>query len=195
MAFPFPAPCTGAVPDDNVCHLLYKRFDLPWHIQEHCRLVCLVAEEIAAMAIRAGYQVNLPLVRAASLLHDLGKGYALKFGGNHCQLGASWVFAETGNFALAQAVYHHVSWPGELDIENFFLPLLIIYADKRVKHDQLVTLDERFADLLLRYGKTEERRQVMNRSFVQIRNIERLFSKFVKEDLNAYPFNCRRVVK
>ena len=36
--------------------------------------------------------------------------------------------------------------------------LIVNYADKRVKHDQIVTIQERFEDLIDRYAKTEQHR-------------------------------------
>ena len=40
-----------------------------------------------------------------------------------------------------------------------------MYADKRARHDQFVTLEERFEDLLVRYGDTEEHRQGIRQSY------------------------------
>lgn len=95
--------------------------------------------------------------------HDIAKTWTILHGGAHDQLGAAIVREETGNPLLAQAVLYHVQWPweeGPLAPENepLRLPLLVAYADKRVRHDRLVSLEERFDDLLNRYGDNEEHR-------------------------------------
>ena len=90
---------------------------------------------------------------------------------------------------------HHVYWPGELDPERHFLPLAVIYADKRVRHDDLVSLEERFDDLMDRYGKNERSRDWIGRSRQQNRDIENLLSAFLGEDIHAYPFDRRRLVR
>ncbi len=100
-----------------------------------------------------------------------------------------------GNPHIAQGIIHHVYWPGPLDLERHFLPLAVIYADKRVKHDALVGLEERFADLFDRYGHTPQSREWITRSLNQGRELERLFSTFLGEDIHAYPFDRRRLVR
>jgi hypothetical protein len=139
--------------------------------------------------------VSQQTLRSAGLLHDLAKTYTVRYGGNHCQLGAAWVMALTGNPAIAQAVRHHVVWPGLVDIRAHFLPLVIIYADKRVKHDHIVTLPERFSDLLHRYGTSDARIASMHRSFAQVEHIETELSTLLEVDLHAYPFDSRRMVQ
>ena len=165
------------------------------NIAVHSSLVAGIASWIGHRAVSRGLHIPLQALRAAGLLHDLAKTYTVRYGGNHSQLGAAWVMALTENPAIAQAVRHHVAWPGPLDVRTHFLPLVIIYADKRVKHDQIVTLDERFADLLDRYGGSAERVASMRRSFAQIEHIESELCSLLEVDLHAYPFDSRRMVQ
>ena len=58
-----------------------------------------------------------------------------------------------------------------------------MYADKRARHDQFVTLEERFEDLLVRYGDTEEHRQGIRQSYAQGKAIERSMSLILGRDL------------
>jgi hypothetical protein len=61
--------------------------------------------------------------------------------------------------------------------------LLVNYADKRVKHDQVVTLEERFWDLADRYGHTLERKSRLQENLdLYLRLENRIF-----EDLNIQP--------
>ena len=60
----------------------------------------------------------------------------------------------------------------------------VMYADKRARHDQFVTLEERFEDLLVRYGDTEEHRQGIRQSYAQGKAIERSMSLILGRDLS-----------
>ena len=90
---------------------------------------------------------------------------------------------------------HHVSWPFELDIERYFLPLAVLYADKRVSHDRLVGMRERFVDLMERYGRTSEIAARIRLTQAQALTIEAEFSRILGVDLNACAFDCRGLVE
>jgi putative nucleotidyltransferase with HDIG domain len=174
----FPPNAGWLVPDEAACVRMWDGYSMLPHIRAHCRAVCGVAGEIARRAADRGWDVSPDMVKAAALLHDIAKTYSIRYGGGHAQLGAAWVREETGNQALAQAVLFHVSWPWEegplAPLTNpLRLPFIISYADKRVRHDQIVTLEERFADLQDRYGKTERHRTAIRRNQEQALCLER----------------------
>lgn len=162
---------------------------MPGHIRAHSGMVARVATHLAVLAHEAGLDVNVAEVRASALLHDIAKAYTIYHGGNHSQLGASWVVDVTGNPALAQGVMHHVYWPFDLRLSGHLLPLAVIYGDKRVAHDHIVSLDERFQDLLDRYGKTPLIRERIAATHEQAVDIERLFSQTLKVDLREDTFD------
>ncbi len=162
------------VPGEDACHALWDAYAMPEHIRAHSTLVAGIAVALADLAVAAGMGgVHPATVRASGLLHDIAKDYTIRHGGNHAQLGAAWALAATGNPAIAQGVMHHVHWPWGEDLGPWFLPLVIIYADKRVKHDRMVTLEERFDDLIDRYGRTERIRERIRESHHQATTIER----------------------
>jgi hypothetical protein len=49
---------------------------------------------------------------------------------------------------------------------------LLSYADKRVLHDRVVSIDERFAYLYERYGRDEQALQRISRARVRTQEIE-----------------------
>ena len=132
---------------------------------------------------------------AAALLHDLAKTYTIRHGGNHTQLGAAWVVQETGSPLIAQGVLFHAFWPWELDIEAWPLPLLVQYADKLVRHDQVVDLKARFTDLMERYGKTERARESIAQMEADAMAIEHILITTYKVDPYAYSADCGRLVQ
>ncbi len=183
-------------PDVELCKDLWRRYEVPAHIQDHCRGVAMVAASLAEALKESGAEICIKTTLAAGLLHDIGKAYSLKYGSSHCQIGAAWVMRETRNQQVAQAVYHHVRWMWEVDVWNdAWLPaLLITYADKRVRHDQVVPLEERFADLTRRYGKTEESCRSINASLQQGKAIEAALSKRLGVSVDESSFNSRWLV-
>lgn len=189
------APSCGIIPSDTQCHAWWNDFAMLDHIKAHSQLVAEIATELAHLAVKYKPDTDpdsfVQSVRAAALLHDLGKTYSIKHGGNHCQYGAAWTMQLTGNPAIAQGVMHHVCWPGVPDPHTFFLPLALIYADKRVMHDQLVSMDKRFEDLLVRYGRTDHARTMISASFAQGKRLETILGSYLKKNLETYFPHCQ----
>lgn len=173
----FPYKEEWNVPTIRECYRIWEKYQMMHHIREHCLTVARVALTLAERFGLAGYPLREDMVLASALLHDIAKSYTIYFGGDHALLGAAWVMQETQNPAIAQAVLAHVIWffdEGEQAIENnpCTLPNLISYADKRVRHDKVVSLSERFQDLLKRYGTSEEKIRLINMNYAQSQKIE-----------------------
>lgn len=182
------------VPDDEQCYRYWEQFDMLENVADHSRMVARVATFVARKAREQGLDVDVPTVRASALLHDIAKTYSIKHGGNHSQLGGAWVTELTGNPAIASGVTHHVYWPFPMNIPDYFIPLAVIYADKRVRHDGIVTIESRFKDLAERYGTTEYIRQRIRMTTNQAVRLENKLSEILKVDLNACDFDSGRLV-
>ena len=180
--FEFPASPSWSIPDERQCVRLWDKYGVMPHIREHCRAVASIAVELTRRALErglipAGRPLDIPYAFAGGLLHDIAKTYTIRHGGSHAQLGAAWVREETGNPALAQAVLWHVSWPWsdrELDdvADPLRLPIIIAYADKRVRHAEVVSIQERFDDLMVRYGISDEKREILAGYFAHTQAVE-----------------------
>jgi putative nucleotidyltransferase with HDIG domain len=126
------------------------------NIREHSFRVMEVAGYLGDALVAAGCDLHLPLIAAGALLHDLGKTPCLGTLINHAELGAG-ILEELGFFQVAQIVREHVHLDGGiLDPRPLREAEVVNYADKRVLHEAVVTLEDRFADLLVRYGRTPE---------------------------------------
>lgn len=193
MPASYPYDVNWTIPSREECFGYWEEFNLPGHIREHSRMVAVVAEKICRLA-RDDIPVPAEAVIACALLHDLGKFYCIEHGGCHNQLGASLVMDLTGNPAIAQGVMHHIYWPGEIDLDKFFLPLVIIYSDKRVKHDRIVPLENRFEDLFSRYGINGRMNGLIRKSWNQATAIQNELNKKFRTDLNACAFDRGRMV-
>ena len=146
-------------PTLSECLDLMTAYRMLPNIQEHCFRVRDVALMVGKNLLSAGVVLDLHLLEAGALLHDIAKTASLKNGGEHARLGAEWL-NDLGYPAVAEIVREHVwlsrdpagPWPlREVEIVN--------YADKRVLHNLVVTLNQRFVDLISRYGRTPEIRQ------------------------------------
>lgn len=189
------------VPDETDCLKLWDRYHMLPHIGRHSRVVADMAEALARRSVERGLAGPelVALAKAAGLLHDIAKSYSVQYGGSHAQLGASWVIASTGHRRLAQAVYHHVEWPWPLPEKLASGPLaplfFVIYADKRAKHDTLVGVDERYDDLMIRYGKTEHTRAAIERGRKHATTIERVLAAQLEFPLHESTAVGGRLVK
>ncbi len=168
---------------------------MPEHIRRHSEAVARVARDIATYAIERELSVHMGALYASALLHDIAKIYTVQHGGDHAQLGAAWCMQELENPYIAQGIMHHVWWPWEVVLDTYFLPIVILYADKRVCHDRIVTLTERYDDLLVRYGVTEASRRYILRSMKQAKAIECALSARLEIDFDAYSFDSRWLVQ
>ena len=66
--------------------------------------------------------------------------------------------------------------PGRCQKISYIRFFSVIYADKRARHDEMVSLDERYEDLLVRYGKSEHSRAAIHRGWEHSKTIERVLS-------------------
>lgn len=133
----------GAIPTIQECEtLLAKEFAADAPLIKHCRAVSRLALSLARQLNRAGCSLDLDLLAAASLLHDVARGRK-----NHALEGAA-MLSEIGYGAVAEIVAVHmdiVVKHGEPIGESEVLYL----ADKMTRRDRYVTLEERFAQRLL----------------------------------------------
>jgi uncharacterized protein len=165
------------VPSKGECLDLMKRYNGRENIIQHCIKVAEVALSLSTALNRKGEDLNLNEVEAAALLHDITKAESLDSGEDHSLTGYR-LLRKLGYPRIAEIVRQHVfllkdpesPWISEEEVVN--------YSDKRVRHDQVVTLRERFEDLRARYCRDEEGREWMDRMESLSNRIEKkIFSK------------------
>lgn len=122
------------------------------HIIAHSLEVARVALFISIELNKMGQNIDLRLVEAASLLHDLTKTECLKTKEDHALTGSK-LLREMGFERVGDIVAEHILLSRHQDPFAVSEEEVVNYADKRVKHDRIVSLNERFEDLCNRYGK------------------------------------------
>ncbi len=139
-------------PSEATCRRILDDHRVPAHIRRHSRRVANVARRIARELVEhAAEPLDLTLVSAAALLHDIAKAPCLGSSRDHAAEGGR-VLRAIGLAAVGEIVERHVTL-GAFDPAGPVTEAEIVnYADKRVRFEQVVTLAERFEDLLERYG-------------------------------------------
>lgn len=129
---------------------LLKKYKLPDNVVAHLLAVNRIAMDLARKINARGHKVNLELVDAASILHDIDKMQSLKEG-NHGALSRKILegegYPEVAIIAESHVLYNIISLGGLPCIEA----KIVFYADKRVNHDKVVSISERFKYFRERY--------------------------------------------
>ncbi len=145
------------LPSIEYCFKLMHEMGMMEHIIHHSIQVCRVATFIADTLKKQDIPIQRELIIVSSLLHDITKTRSFKTKENHAETGATLLkklgYPQVG-YIIGQHVrlerYSFETLPYEAEIVN--------YADKRVLHDQIVSLKERMNYILKRYGKDKESR-------------------------------------
>jgi len=176
------------IPTRRRCLDLMKQAKMPEHIQKHSLVVAEIAVYLGGLLYQNCTCLNLPLLEAGALLHDIAKDRALATGERHEKVGAKMV-EDWGYPLLSPIVKEHVVLDRTVLHGPITESLLVNYADKRVKHDQIVSLGDRFFDLIDRYAKTEEHRAWLLEKF----HLYGLLESKIFEHLTLNPNDLCRV--
>jgi len=150
------------IPDREECLRLMERHGMLENIIVHSLEVTKVALFLSLELNQKGQTIDLRLVEAASLLHDIAKTICITTKEDHTQAGYH-LLKEIGYERVGEVVAQHVWLKKEGDSSSVSEEEVVNYADKRVRHDQIVTLEERFLDLKNRYGKDQRSIDYLNR--------------------------------
>lgn len=165
---------------DEQIQVLINEFHVPMHVRRHCERVTEFALMLSKRFVAAGEKIDVELIKAAALLHDLvrvadfrtfnpekfpdpvtnedievWKKLREKYGHLHHAVAGAQILEERGYPAIANLIKKHRFLQIE-DSFNSWEEKIVYYADKRVKHDKIVTLEERLNDGKIRNKPTLE---------------------------------------
>lgn len=166
--------CDLRIPSEDECYAIIKHADIPIKVIKHCRQVAQISCVLGSYLIRAGCQLNLDLIKAAALLHDLAKGQS-----QHALVGARMLVDYP---EVADIVAEH------MDIclvpEQPLTEKEIVYlADKLVMNDQIVPLRDRFAGPLEQHKNNQEIYQKITQRFYNAEKIQTKIEQITKMPL------------
>jgi len=144
------------IPTVGQCFRLIDEQRMLANIRDHSIIVARIATRLAEELQATGHKLSVPLVTAAALLHDIGKTACLDSERDHAAYGREICLAH-GLDELAEIVGGHVRFQDN-SCGTFSEYDIVFYADKRVTHEQVVSLDEREVYILERYGRNDPQR-------------------------------------
>ena len=170
----------NVTPTIDQCRRLMDDFTMYDNIRQHSFMVARVAdillEGLSHNGVAPGQLPARDLVIAGALLHDIAKTKCIVEGCRHDLVGEA-ICLDLGLSQIAPIVRNHVILPSfhnEKYRQGIFNATeLVFYADKRVNHHQVVSLDARLDYILTNYGNNDPHREALIvKNFQQCRNFE-----------------------
>ena len=174
------------IPTPEECYVIMERYGMLENIRAHSVMVEKVAYSIGLGIRDAGFSISLQKVTAGALMHDIGKTMCLNSNDNHAEVGRKICIQNHFN-EIADIVEEHIRLKNYEPDQPVCEKEIIYYADKRVNHDKIVSIEERLDYLIERYAKgRNDLKELIKLNFDQCREVERkIFSRldFHPEDL------------
>lgn len=176
------------LPTEEECYDLLNTNNTPVNVIEHCKQVAELSCWLGKQLCEAGCVLNLELLKVSALLHDIAKGKD-----DHARAGAEIMV----NYPeIAEIIAAHMDII--LDPTQTITEKEIVYlADKLVKHNQIILLQDRFDELLERFKNKPEtqkniRQRFKNAHMIQTRienilrkSLQNLSSQELRRDVNG----------
>jgi len=155
-------------PSEEECYTLIQRYKMLPNIIEHSIQVKKVSVLIYEN-LKDKNSLNIELIVASALLHDIAKTSSIINRELRHDLKGGELLRDLGYDEIAEIVENHVIFTGFDPDGPVTEKEIIYYADKRVMHDKIVSIDSRIEDLVKRYGKTEKIKEMIidNKNFVK----------------------------
>ena len=154
-------------PSKETCMSIMKEHDMLPNIVDHSIQVMNVALAILNNLNNPG-EIDRDLIISSALLHDIAKTRTIYSGEMRHDLIGGEIARDMGYPEIAEIIESHVvfndfNFDGSLEERE-----IIFYADKRVMHDTIVSIDDRVDDLVDRYGKNEKIAEMIldNKKFI-----------------------------
>lgn len=175
------------IPSLEEAYFLLKKEKIHEHIIKHSEKVALISLFIGCFLKEVGEKIDFSLLVTGALLHDIKKYESILTGENHALLGYEFM-EKMGYKRIGNIIKAHIY----LEISSFDAPIseeeIVHYADKRVMHDKIVTLKERFEDLKKRYGKDKQ-------SILKLEFLEKLNYRLEKRIFKKLPFTLDKILE
>ncbi len=166
------------IPSNEDCFRLMDKYEMLDHIKAHSLVVARIAHLLARVFRDAGFDISIEKATAGALMHDIGKTVSLKSGQDHSEIGRQ-ICLRNHLDEVADIVGEHVRLKNYDLNSNCSEKEIVFYADKRVNHDKIVSLEERLEYILRRYARDQEELcDAIRENFELCKKVEKkLFSK------------------
>lgn len=190
----------------------YAEWQTPLHVRDHCKQVATVAMQIAEAYFKQGVIIDCHLLYTACMLHDMCRVCDFReldrdrfdesiakeewdrweklreaYSDQHHADIAFDQLKERGYSDTAEVIRLHKSTTivKEWDSFDTLEKKIVYYADKRVKHREIVDLKERFRDGQERYGEYDDEKQ--KRLYEAVEEKTHRLEKELFKDLDIAP--------
>jgi uncharacterized protein len=172
------------VPTEQECYEIMKRYHMLDNIMKHSIMVMKVSMALVAN-LKDPDVLQSSLVMASALLHDIAKTRTIETKElRHDMIGGE-IMRELGYDKIAEAVESHVVFDGFDPKGDLEAREIVFYADKRVMHDSIVSLDSRVDDLVKRYGVNERIVNLITENKNFVLEVENKIQKFLRKNIEA----------
>ena len=186
------------IPGIDTCIALMEQYAMLPNIRQHSLIVARIAELLAFRlqeSVPSGQAPDHDFCVNGALLHDIAKTPCLKEGCDHAATGVE-ICQRHGYPEIAEVVGGHVILqnfsPEKYSQGMFHARDIVYYADKRVRHDSIVSLAERLEYILERYGGNDERvQELIQDNFKRCEQLEGYLFRF----LDFFPEQLRSKVE
>lgn len=168
-------------PTKEECLSILNEYGTPLHVKKHCEAVAETAFRIAKELNRHGFDFDLQLILGAGLLHDIARTED-----KHWEIGAR-IAQSLGYVQEAEIIKVHMMYTPFSPLEEATETDMVCLADKLVKEDKYVGIDERIDYIIKkaeRQGHPEARASLMEKkeeTKAFIRDIEKTIGTSIDE--------------
>jgi molybdenum cofactor cytidylyltransferase len=171
------------VPTSAECDAILDIVGTASNIRRHCRKVSEVAVVIAEALVQAGHKIDTEAVRTAAVLHDVAREKP-----KHSTAG-SLILREFGFNLLAKLVEMHTELPH--DSTPSLEAKIVFLADKFVRHEKLVSIEERYSASTRNYATTPEIAESVRQRQEQALNVKTEIETLLGHSLDSIVFKLK----
>ena len=146
------------IPNEQECLNILRDYGTPDHVIRHCREVCRVAVAIGEKLNEKGYNINIPLLRAACTLHEVARVHD-----EHERVGAEYL-RTLGYDQVADLVGQHTHYKDFNPVSEIEEVDLLCIGDRTVVEDEYVGVEKRMeyiAAKATRFGRSDLAKNVV----------------------------------
>lgn len=172
------------IPSRKQCVLFFDKFNLPSQKRIHVEEVTKLAMYFARKLLQKNIAVNVELIEASALLHDIDKNIPKKEGERHPDT-AVRILNELGFSEVADVVKKH-SLHCVLDSElapKTWEEKIVYLADKMTKYE-IIGVDHRFK-LWYKEDLPQEATVILDASFAKVKALEQEFYRTLNIDFTT----------
>ncbi|WZL73877.1 NTP transferase domain-containing protein [Clostridiaceae bacterium 35-E11] len=168
------------------CMNILKEFNVSQKVINHGKKVAQVSCHLAFLLNNKGLNLHIDRIKSAGLLHDIAKGNP-----NHAKLGEE-IIETLGYREVSKIVGQHRDIHFCMD-ENITEAEIVYLADKLVKEDKMVLLEERFKTSLEKFMDQPHILSLVKERFDKAKiikdRVEKILDGYIEDLLIDQPLN------